>query len=51
MIRFRVAASNGILKRHVLKAPSIAKYMSKTIPKKLICLCGEGIVTGIISGV
>ena len=51
LIRFRVAAGDGILKRHILKAPSNAKYMSKTIQNELICLCGEEIVTGIISEV
>ena len=51
LIRFRVAAGDGILKRHILKAPSNAKYMSKTMQNELICLCGEEIVTGIISEV
>ena len=51
LIPFRVAAGDGILKRHILKAPSNAKYMSKTIQNELICLCGEEIVTGIISEV
>ena len=48
-IRFRVAAGDGILKRRILKVPSNAKYMSKTIQNELICLCGEEIVTSIIS--
>ena len=47
LIHFRVAAGDGILKRHILKAPKNAKYMSKTIQNELICLCGEEIVTGI----
>ena len=51
LIRFRVPAGDGILKRHILKAPSNAKYMFKTIQNELICLCGEEIVTGIISEV
>ena len=51
LIRFRVASGDGILKRHILKAPNNAKYMSKTIQNVLICLCGEEIVTGIISEV
>ena len=51
LIRFRVATGDGILKRHILKAPSNAKYISKTIQNDLICLCGEEIVTGIISEV
>ena len=46
LIRFRVAAGDEIL-----KAPSNANYMSKTIQNELICLCGEEIVTGIISEV
>ena len=49
LIHFRVAGGDGILKRHVLKTPSNAKYMSKTIQNELICLYGEEIVTGIIS--
>ena len=49
LIRFRVAAGDEILKKHILKAPSNAKYMSKTIQNELICLCGEEIVTDIIS--
>ena len=51
LIRFRVAAGDEILKKHILKAPSNAKYMSKTIQNELICLCGEEIVTGVISEV
>ena len=51
LIRFRVTAGDEILKKHILKAPSNAKYMSKTIQNELICLCGEEIVTGIISEV
>ena len=51
LIRFRVAAGDEILKKHILKAPSNAKYMSKTIQNELICLCGEEIVTDIISEV
>ena len=51
LIRFRVAAGGGILKRHILKAPSNAKCMCKTIQNELICLCGEEMVTGIISEV
>ena len=34
-----------------LKASSNAKYMSKTIENELTCLCGEDVVTGIISEV
>ena len=49
LIRFRVAVGDGILKRHILKAPSNAKYMSKTIQNELIWLCVKEIVTGIIS--
>ena len=33
MIRFRDDLGDGILKIHILKAPSNAKYMSKTIKK------------------
>ena len=51
LIPFRVAAGDQIKKKHILKAPSNAKYMSKTIQNELICLCGEEIVTGIISEV
>ena len=51
LIPFRVAAGDGILKRHILKAPINAKYISRTIQNELICLCGEEIVTGIISEV
>ena len=51
LIHFRVAGDDGILKRHILKTPSNAKYMSKTIQNELICLCCEEIVTGIISEV
>ena len=51
LIPFRVAAGDGILKRHILKAPINAKYISRTIQNELICLCGEEIVTGIISKV
>ena len=50
-IRFQAAAGDEILKRHVSKASSNAKYMSKTIWNELICLRGEEIVTGIISEV
>ena len=49
LIPFRVAAGDGILKRHIFKGPINAKYISKTIKNELICLCGEEIVTGIIS--
>ena len=38
LIRFRVAAGDGILKRHILKAPSNAKYMPKAIQNEIICL-------------
>ena len=51
LIPFRVAAGDGILKRHILKAPINAKYISRTIQNELICLCSEEIVTGIISEV
>ena len=51
LICFRVAGRDGILKRHILKAPSNAKYMSKTIQNQLICLWVEEIVAGIISEV
>ena len=51
LIRFRVAAGDEIFKKHILKAPSNAKYMSKTIQNELICFCGEEILTGIISEV
>ena len=51
LIRFRVAAGDGILKRHILKVANNAKCMSKTIQNELICLCGEEIVAGIISEV
>ena len=40
-----------IFKKHILKAPSNPKYMSRTIQNELICLCGEEIVTGVISEV
>ena len=49
LIPFRVAAGDGILKRHIFKGPINAKYISRTIKNELICLCGEEIVTGIIS--
>ena len=51
LTRFRVLSGHGILKRHILKAPSNAKHMSKTIQNELTCLCGEEIITGIISDV
>ena len=51
LIRFQDAASDGILKRIILKVHCNAKYMSKTIQNELICLCGTEIVTGIISEV
>ena len=51
LIRFRIASGDGILKRHILKAPSNTKYMSQTRQNELICFCGEGIITGIISEV
>ena len=51
LIRFRVTAGDEILKKHILKAPSNAKYMFKTIENELICFCDEEIVTGIISEV
>ena len=51
MIGFRDDSGDGILKVLILKAPSNAKYMSKTIKNELICLCGEEIITGIISQV
>ena len=51
LIRFRAAAGDEILKEHILKAPSNAKYVFKTIQNELICLCCEEIVTGIISEV
>ena len=47
LIRFQDAASDGILKRIILKVRCNAKYMSKTIQNDLICLCGTEIVTGI----
>ena len=48
---FRVAAGDEILKKHILKAPSNAKYMPKTIQNELICLRGGEIATGITSEV
>ena len=45
LIPFQVAAGDQIKKKHILKAPSNAKYMSKTIQNELICLCGEEIAT------
>ena len=51
LIQFRAAAGDKILKEHILKAPSNAKYVFKTIQNELICLCGEEIVSGIISEV
>ena len=51
LIQFRVAVSDEVLKKHILKARSNAKYMSNTIQNELICLCGKEIVTGIISEV
>ena len=51
LIRFQVAAGDKILKKYILKAPSNATYMSKTIQYELIYLCGEEIDTGIISEV
>ena len=51
LTEFRAAAGDETLKEHILKAPSKAKYMFKTIQNELICLCGEEIVTGIISEV
>ena len=51
LIHFQVAAGDEIKKKDILKAPSNAKYMSKTIQNELICLCVEEIVTGIISEV
>ena len=50
-IHFRVAVGDAVLKRHILKAPSNAKYMPITIQNELICLLAEGIVTRIISEV
>ena len=49
MVRFQDAADDGISKRMILKVTCNAKYISKTIQNELICLCGEEIVTGIIS--
>ena len=49
MIRLRVTTSDGVLKRHTLEALINAKCMLKTIKNKLICLCAEEIVTGIVS--
>ena len=43
----RVAAGDGLLKRHILKAPSNVNYMSTTIQNELICLCGEEIFTSV----
>ena len=48
LIHFLVAAEDAVLKRHILKVPSNAKYMSITIQNELICLLAEGIVTRII---
>ena len=48
LIHFRVAVGDAVLKRHILKAPSNAKYMPITIQNELICLLAEGIVTRII---
>ena len=42
-IHFRVAVGDAVLKRHILKAPSNAKYMPITIQNELICLLAEGI--------
>ena len=49
LIHFRVAVGDAVLKRHILKAPSNAKYMPITIQNELICLLAEGIVTRIMS--
>ena len=49
LIRFRVVSSDEILKIHILKAPSYAKYLSRTIQNELICFCGAEIITGINS--
>ena len=51
LICSHVVSGDGILKRHTLKAPSNAKYTSRIIQNELICLCGEEIITGIISEV
>ena len=51
LIRFRVASGDEILKIHMLKAPSYAKCMFRTIQNELICFCGAEIITGINSEV
>ena len=51
LIQFGAAAGDETLIEHILKAPSKAKYMFKTIQNELTCLCGEEIVIGIISEV